>query len=288
MQPGQPSRTALGAASLRAAHQVLDKAAIFADPLALTILGDEAAALVETVGRDPARQRLRLFIAMRSRIAEDALAAAVARGVTQYVVLGAGLDTFAYRSPLASRLTIFEVDHPMTQNWKRERLDQAAIARPDSLRFVPTDFEREQLGDTLAAAGFDAIAPSFFSWLGVVPYLSEDAIVATLSFIASLPGGAEVVFDYAAPAETIASAAGREARAALSARVAAAGETLRSHFEPDALAARLEAIGFSAVNDIGPRQMAARFFPTRADAGSGGGAHVMHASTPHASTPTTG
>ena len=266
----------MGAASLRAAHQVLDHGAIFADPLALRILGDDANALIASFGGDPAQQRLRWFIAMRSRIAEDALATAVADGVCQYVVLGAGLDTFAYRSPFSERLTIFEVDHPMTQRWKRERLQHAAIGLPDWLHFVATDFERETLTDTLAAAGFDAAQPTFFSWLGVVPYLTEEAIVATLSFIAALPGGGEVVFDYAEPASATSTAEGREA---LAARVAAAGEQLRSHFHPDALAAQLTAIGFSEIDDSGPRQLAARFFPGRGDAGSGGSAHVMRAST---------
>jgi methyltransferase (TIGR00027 family) len=269
----------MGAASLRAAHQMLDHGAIFPDPLALRILGNEAEALIESFGGDPAQQRLRWFIAMRSRIAEDALAAAVASGICQYVVLGAGLDTFAYRSPFAERLTIFEVDHPMTQLWKREKLQHAAIGLPDYLRFVATDFERETLADTLAAAGFDAAQPTFFSWLGVVPYLTEEAIVATLSFIAGLPGGAEVVFDYAEPASATSTAEGREAREALAARVAAAGEKLQSHFQPDALAAQLTAIGFSEIDDSGPRQLAARFFPGRGDTGSGGSAHVMRAST---------
>jgi methyltransferase (TIGR00027 family) len=134
MLTGQPSRTALGAAGLRAAHQVLDRAAIFADPLALRILGPDADAMVQEAATDISRQRLRWFIAIRSRIAEDALAAAVKRGVRQLVVLGAGLDTTAYRTPPSDDLRIFEVDHPATQLWKRERLAEAAIALPASIR----------------------------------------------------------------------------------------------------------------------------------------------------------
>src|SRR3954447_14263017 len=169
MQPGQPSRTALGAAGLRAAHQVLDGASIFEDPLALRILGPDADDLVRDAEAetDPFRQRLRWFIAVRSRIADDALAAAVMRGVTQLVVLGAGLDTTAYRAPPSQRLRIFEVDHPATQAWKRARLAETGIALPAALTFVPIDFERATLAESLAAAGFDTVRQTFFSWLGV-------------------------------------------------------------------------------------------------------------------------
>ena len=135
---------------------------------------------------------MRMFIAVRTRFAEDALTAAVARGVRQLVVLGAGLDTYAYRGVMRDRLRIFEVDHPATQAWKRQRLAQAEIPLPRTLTFAPVDFERQTLGEGLAAAGFDAAERSFFTWLGVAPYLTEEAAYATLSFIGSLPGGAGV------------------------------------------------------------------------------------------------
>src|ERR1700712_1077900 len=198
MQAGQPSQTALGAARLRAAHQVLDGASIFADPLAVRILGSEQAS-IDHAPAHPMGPRLRWFIAARSRIAEEALTVAVGNGTTQLVVLGAGLDTLAYRTPLASRLRIFEVDHPATQAWKRELLTSAAIAVPGSVSFVAVDFERETLAQALDAAGFDGTQRSFFSWLGVVPYLTEQAVFSTLTTIARLPGGAEVVFDYVNP-----------------------------------------------------------------------------------------
>src|SRR5437868_347221 len=169
MQPGQPSRTALGAAGLRAAHQVLDGAAIFKDPLAVRILGADADALVREAEMEtnPFRQRLRWFIAVRSRVAEDALAAAVKRGTRQLVVLGAGLDTTAYRALPSQELRLFEVDHPATQAWKRERLVEAGIPLPASLTFVAIDFERATLREGLAAAGFDPAQQTFFTWLGV-------------------------------------------------------------------------------------------------------------------------
>ncbi|KIZ40176.1 MULTISPECIES: SAM-dependent methyltransferase [Rhodopseudomonas] len=283
MEPGQPSRTALGAAGLRAAHQVLDHGAIFSDPLAVRILGGDAAQLMRDAEADPWRQRLRWFIAMRSRLAEDALkAAAEQRGVRQLVVLGAGLDTFAYRR-VVDGLRVFEVDHPQTQIWKRQRLADASIALPDMLCFVPVDFERDGLSEALAAAGFKAAEPAFFSWLGVVPYLTEEAIFATLGLIGRLPGGAEVVFDYVNPSASRAAPAGSDAiaaetaRQALKDRVAELGEPIHSYFETDILCARLAQLGFDGVADFGPEQLAARFFPGRARAGSGGGAHIMHA-----------
>jgi methyltransferase (TIGR00027 family) len=280
MQPGQPSRTALGAAGLRAAHQVLDGAAIFADPLALRILGDDADDLVREaeMEADPFRQRLRWFIAVRSRISDDALAAALQRGARQLVVLGAGLDTTAYRALPSQELRIFEVDHPATQAWKRARLAEAGIPLPGSLSFVPVDFERETLANGLAAAGFDSAQQTFFTWLGVVPYLSDDAIFSTLGFIAGLPGGAHVVFDYVNPADTMTEPGRRAMHEALIARVAAIGEQLRSHFDSDALHARLTALGFGDIEDFGWPEIAARFFPGR-PVSSGGGGHVLRAST---------
>jgi methyltransferase (TIGR00027 family) len=279
MQPGQPSRTALGAAGLRAAHQVLDGAAIFEDPLALRILGADADALLREAEAesDPYRQRLRWFIAVRSRIADDALAAAITRGVRQLVVLGAGLDTTAYRALPTQDLRIFEVDHPATQTWKRERLAEAGIALPAALTFVSVDFERATLAEGLAAAGFDFTQQTFFTWLGVVPYLTDDAIFSTLGYIAGLPGGAHVVFDYVNPPDTM--EPGRRAmHEALIARVAGLSEQLRNHFDSDALHARLKALGFREIEDFGWAEIAARFFPGRVIS-SGGSAHVLRAAT---------
>jgi methyltransferase (TIGR00027 family) len=176
MQTGQPSLTALGAARLRAAHQVLDRASILADPLAIRILGEDIVVWLDHARAHAAGPRLRWFIAARSRVAEDALNVAVKAGTTQLVVLGAGLDTLAYRTPLGGRLRMFEVDHPATQQRKRQMLADAGIDLPDTLRFVSIDFERETLTEALHSAGFDGAERSFFRWLGVVPYLTEPAI----------------------------------------------------------------------------------------------------------------
>jgi methyltransferase (TIGR00027 family) len=278
MQPKEPSRTALAAAYHRAAHQVLEHGRIFTDPLALRILGDDADTIARDAEQHPARRRMRIFIAARTRFAEDALAAAVERGVRQFVVLGAGLDTYAYRGGCRDRLRIFEVDHPATQAWKRHLLADAAIPLPPGLTFAPIDFERETLAAGLEAAGFNPAEETFFTWLGVVPYLTEEAVWSTLTFIAKLPKGAHVVFDYGDPPVTL-PAEWRAHHDQRAARVAELGEAWLSYFEPDALHAKLQDLGFSEIEDLGPPQIAARYFPHRAATAPERGGHILRAAT---------
>src|SRR5262249_11331846 len=231
MQGKPPSPTALGAAVHRAVHQMLEGGNIFSDPLARTILGKEGDAMIEAAAADASQRPMRLFISARSRFAEDCIAAAAMRGVRQVVILGAGLDTFSLRNPHAELgLRVFEVDHPAPQSWKRERLRQEGLATPSLLTFVPIDFERQDLADGLKAAGFQANQPANFHWLGVVTYLTRNAILTTLSFIVGLPE-AEVVFDYSEPIENYPSERGAY-MAALAARAAAIGEPWLSHFNP--------------------------------------------------------
>ncbi len=190
IEAGQPSRTALAAAAHRAAHQVLERGVIFPDPLAMRILDANGQEAIRRASADPSARPLRLFIAVRSRFAEDALAAATGHGLRQVVVLGAGLDTYAYRCTGSADIRIFEVDHPATQAWKRECLASAGIGPPPTLTFVPVDLARETLGPALERAGFDSCRRAFFTWLGVVPYLEEPSVLATLRYVASLAGGA--------------------------------------------------------------------------------------------------
>jgi methyltransferase (TIGR00027 family) len=273
MQSGQPSRTAFAAAAHRAAHQILEHGSIFCDPLAVRVLGLEPAEIVRDAEQHPSRRRMRIFIAARTRFAEDALASAIDRGVRQVVVLGAGLDTYAYRTP-RNGVRIFEVDHPATQAWKRERLAEAGIPEPASLAFAPVDFESQTLAEGLASAGFDPALQTFFTWLGVVPYLPEPAIWRTVEFIASLPGGAHVVFDYGDPPDQLPTES-RIAHDQRAARVAALGEAWLSYFEPDRLHARLREIGFTEIEDLGPPEIRARYFPGRTGSVSDKGGHVL-------------
>ncbi len=249
----------------RAAHQLYDDPVVFEDPLAFRVLSDEAAARVRNGAEDENgtawARGLRAFVATRSRFAEEELAAAVQRGVRQYVVLGAGLDTFAYRNSLDG-LQVFEVDHPATQQWKRERLAHAGIAIPDSLRFAPVDFERQTLLSGLEAAGFAREKPAFFSWLGVVPYLTATTVMTTLTLIGGLPQGSGVVFDYSVPRELMGEAE-RRAFEFLAERVARAGEPFRSFFVPEELAEQLRTRGFTAIEDLDGTAIRARWFGPR-------------------------
>jgi methyltransferase (TIGR00027 family) len=250
MQEREPSQTALAVASYRAAHQVLEGGRIFADPLALPILGVDPDRFHEEPEFHAERRGIRFFVVARSRLAEDWLRRAVdERGVRQLVVLGAGLDTFAYRNPFEGRLKVFEVDHPATQAWKRRRLEEAGIAIPESLTYTPVDFERDTLSDQLAKAGLDPHVRTVFTWLGVVPYLTQEAIASTLTQIASHPGGAEVVFDYSEGLEAV-DPAWRAAYRRRAARVAAVGEPFLSFFVPAKLHEQLRGLGFTEIDDL--------------------------------------
>lgn len=260
MEDAPLSRTALGAAGHRAAHQALENGRIFYDPLAIRILGEDAEAAIAAARAEPGRRALRAFIAARSRIAEERAAAAIGEDLRQIVVLGAGLDTLAYRLAPTEGLTVFEVDREATQREKRRRLATAGIAEPANLRFVVCDFERESFLAALADRGFDRERRALFNWLGVVPYLSEAAVMATLKAIAGLPGG-EVVFDYSNPIASVEDARRRAAMETLEAKVARAGEHIVSRFATPALHEKLAALGFTRINDFGPQELAALIAP---------------------------
>ncbi|HUL46225.1 MAG TPA: SAM-dependent methyltransferase [Steroidobacteraceae bacterium] len=265
----QPSLTAWRVALSRAAHQILDRPPVLEDPVALAIVGERGLAQIRAGALRynlPPSRHLRAFLVARSRAAEEALAEGMRRGVRQYVVLGAGLDTFAYRNPYpASGLRVFEVDHPATQAWKRRQLAAASLVPPAALSFVPLDFESDRLSEQLAGAGFRACEPAFFSWLGVTMYLTRAAILGTLGYIAGLPAGSGVVFDYAVPPATLGPVRRVVVRAMMR-RVAGAGEPWKSFFDPRGLAGELRSLGFRQLEDLGPDEINARFFRERADA----------------------
>jgi methyltransferase (TIGR00027 family) len=260
MQQGQASVTALGAAGHRAAHQVLEHGLVFADPLALLILGPDADDAIALARERPERRPLRLFIAMRSRFAEDSARASIEKGVRQILVLGAGLDTFAYRLEPAQDLRVFELDHPATQAEKRRRLTDAQIAEPSHVAYVAHDFEHGSMTATLEAAGLDPLRRAFVIWLGVTPYLTEEAVYATLGELARFPGGAEVVFDYTNPPQAIEGPA-RDFHREMAERVAARGEPFRGYFDSAELQARALGLGFSEIEDLDRAALVKRYLP---------------------------
>jgi methyltransferase (TIGR00027 family) len=257
-----PSRTALTVALLRAAHRLVDRPLVFDDPLALGLAGPEGVRLVS----QPERCRAlvaRAFIAARSRWAEDELAGAIARGVTQYVILGAGLDSYAYRAPPPG-LRIYEVDRPASLAWKRERLHEAGLQASPLLSYVANDLETGNLASVLGEAGFRAEAPAFFSLLGLAVTLSRAALFTVLEFVGARPQGSAVVLDYGddAAGASEAERAEREHAVRGAARV---GEPLCTFLGPSELRGRLLGMGFVAVGDLDTEAANARYFASRAD-----------------------
>jgi methyltransferase (TIGR00027 family) len=268
MEEERPSTTAQGAAIMRALHLELDDKPILIDPIAARLVDPTLYESARAAFRQmpPAFvARTRAMFAIRSRYAEDCLADSFNRGVRQYVILGAGLDTFGYRQPSwAEGLKVFEVDRPSTQNWKRGRLDAAGISIPPNVRFVAVDFEKVSLRAGLSASGFDFAKPAFSSLLGTSQYLSEEALNSTLKLILSMPHSSEIVFSFVLPDDDL--PADEVAIAAMSAASAASsGEPWLTRFNPSRLIAKLIAIGFAKVDHLSPEEATQRYFSSRSD-----------------------
>lgn len=267
-----PKPSALMVAVQRAAHQWLEQPRVLDDPLAVPILGPQAQDLRKDLDsfRTPVALGMRSAVVVRSRLAEDEWAVARQQGVCQYVILGAGLDTSAYRHPQVPG-RMFEVDLPATQAWKQARLREAAITVPASLSYVPVDFEQVSLAQGLADAGFDVRQPAYFSWLGVTMYLEEAAIFDTLRFIAGCAQGSQVLLEYVVPLESLAPFM-RMAVGHLTAQLAARGEPWKTHFEPEALAKKVKELGFSRSRTWTPDELNQRYLADRTDGMRLGGA----------------
>jgi methyltransferase (TIGR00027 family) len=263
------SRSATILVRLRAAHQVLDAdPKILVDPISVGFVPESSAEELRadaTNLQHPMMRALRAMAVVRLRYVEDVLLEVAALGVRQYVNLGAGLDTFAYRQPAwASALTIFDVDRPDTQRWKQENLARLGIASPANLCWCPLSFEEQGLPEGLAAAGFDFMAPTCFAWLGVTPYLSNAAIEATLRFVLSLPVGSTIVFGFMLPQSRLTD----EERAMMQviiAGLASSGELALTEFEPSVLCDRLHTMGFSRVEHFSMEEANGRYFAGRSD-----------------------
>jgi len=270
MEEGSPSRMAIVTAMLRGAHYLLDvEPRILDDSFARAFAGfssDEELLKALDDLKVPDFVRRRTVLAVRNRYAEDELVRSVAQGMTQYVILGAGLDSFAYRRrDLLQVLDVYEVDHPASQAWKRQRVEELGIKIPERLHYVPVDFERETLTNGLSAAGVNLRAATFFSWLGVTQYLTLAAVLNTLREVARLAApGSEIVFQFIVPAATLVG----EERAvveALAARSAAVGEPWLSFFTPEELEVHLKQVGFKKVIHFGPHNATERYLTGRSD-----------------------
>lgn len=251
----------------RAEHQVLDAdPKILDDPLAVGLV--EGSSREEILAAPPSSRPpswFRSLFVMRSRYAEDSLGEAVASGIGQYVLLGAGMDTFTYRQPSwAARLRILEIDHPESQKVKLEHLVKRGIAVPANVEFCPIDFEHTSLAEGLATSSLDHRALTFFSWLGVTQYLTKDAIDSTLRFILSMPRRSEIVMQFIVPPDSWTP----EETAFLTQQLpsdAKIGEPWLSYFTPEEMSEQLTRLGFSHVSHLTPENAAARYFVDRHD-----------------------
>lgn len=281
MEEGKPSFTAIGSAMLRAAHLLWDDSPkIFEDTFALRLSGCESEATIRAeIDRADAetarstspefalslRRHIMAMLVMRSRHVEDEVEKAIARGVSQYVILGSGLDSFAYRRlDLVKVLHVFEVDHPATQAWKLTRLREANIELPLNLSFVSVDFEKQSLIGNLRMSGYRTDTPAIFSWVGVATYLTYDAIFSTLRTIAALAPRTEIIFQYTVPQELLDESA-QQLLAAVMASTATRGEPFKSFFQPKQLAEQVRRLAFAEVSDLGPEEAEARYFTGRTD-----------------------
>jgi methyltransferase (TIGR00027 family) len=266
MRTRETSQTALTAAAARAAHLIVDRQPyVFVDHLAEPMLGDRAEELIayhREHGDHLVLAGARAQVVTRARVAERELARAA---TDQYVILGAGLDSFAHRSPLAESVHVFEVDHPATQAAKRERLATLRLEPRGTVSYVPVDFERDELIGALRTAGLDRDRPATVSWLGVSMYLTRDAIGHTLDELRALAPGSDLVLDYMLPAG-LRDEAGQTYVDLVAPAAADRGEPWHSFFAPDEMARELDARGFGDVASFGQREALDPGLWTRADA----------------------
>lgn len=274
MRSHQRSKTADAAAATRAAHRLYDQPIVFDDPFALDLTSPGWRRICQNrflhwLFMEKALGSLRPVagqVLSRARYAEDCLEEAMAEGTDQYVIIGAGHDSFVLRRPdLASRLTVFELDHPDTQRAKRDRLASLGQEIPNRLEFVPIDFESEAIDSALTKSSFSSEKPAFFSWLGTVPYLSDDAIFSALAALSSVAApGSQLVLDYAVP-DSLLDDADRRTAERLRRFTARRGEPLVSFFEPAALCERVRHLGYRVLENLAPVEQNRRYFANRAD-----------------------
>jgi methyltransferase (TIGR00027 family) len=275
------SRTALVTSLMRARHTRLDQDPLIDDSLGDRLVPDSvrAALRVAALAAMDADARARALaspdsivddylranpayanVILRSRYTEDALRIAVAKGIRQYVTIGAGFDSFSLRRPaFASELDVFEIDHPATQELKIRRMKECGLSHPDSTHFIAADLSAEDIASALSRSPFRSAQPTFFSWLGVTMYLSREANLASLRAIAKCAGpGSELVFTYLDEI-VLKSRLASDAFRKLRKTVATVGEPFLSGFDPSTIAEELRRVDLALVEDLDGEQMAARY-----------------------------
>ncbi len=292
MKDNQASFTAISVAYMRAYHSMYDTPKIFDDFLAYDLIPEEKRALIEKhlieqyvtwdqqlndtenaaslydriTTSESLMQAINNVIS-RARYTEDTLEEAFRQGVKQYVILGAGMDTFAFQRPeMLDELEVFEVDHPATQEFKLHRLTELGWKYPAKLHFIPIDFTKKSLVTALTrSSSYDPKIKSFFSWFGVTPYLPQKDVLATLRFIADVaPSGSTLVFDYIDTAAFIPEKLSPQMRELLE-YLSKIGEPMKSRgFNPSTLAEELACLGFQLHEDLSPTYIEGRYLQGRA------------------------
>ena len=275
MRKGKHSRTAESAAAFRAAHYLYDKTIIFNDPYADKMLGPALRIALSNkyfyklffqLLLRPIFRPSQAHIVGRCRYAEDCLENTLKEGVSQYLIIGAGLDTFSLRRPdLAKALTIYEVDHPDTQQFKINKINKFMGNTPQNVNYIPLDHETGSFSEALTQSSLDLTNPTFISWLGTTPYLSVDAIKRTLRDISSLFGaGTTIVFDYGI-ATKLMKQEDLTAVKKLQKITAAMGEPLTFEIEPATFFEEVKELGYQCLDDLNSDDYKSRYFEDRSD-----------------------
>jgi methyltransferase (TIGR00027 family) len=268
MLSATPSRTILRPAIGRAAHQLFDRPLIFTDPVAVGLVPEATEAAILAAAEEHRALHSGLFraaVALRARFAEDRLAAAAQRGVRQYLMLGAGLETFPWRQPdFARRMRLVLADQPASLAWSRERFAARKLTAPENLMFAAADLADGGFAGALIQAGVDLHVPTFVSALGVVHYLRADAVETLFGFVGKLPAGSEIVFTFPVPEDELSEDEREEVRVTV-ARTAAMGEPWRTRVPASEMAARLRRAGVADVFHLTPELAQQRYFAGRSD-----------------------
>ena len=268
MRPGQPSQTMVQTAILRAVHQLLDRPLIFVDPIAVGLVPEASEQQILASAAEfcsPSMQLRRASMVVRSRFAEDRLAAAAERGVRQYIIVASGLDTFPWRQPPFARdMRIFATDLPSSLAWARDRFRKRGLSEPSNLIFVPVDLEERQLKQRLINSGLAPDEPIFCSALGIVQFLTSNAVDDLLMFTALAPRGSEITFSFSPPDEEVEGLGLIELRNSV-ARGESFGEPWLTRLRPQPLIERLKHLGFAGIVHLTPELVGRRYTSGRSD-----------------------
>ncbi|HET9780350.1 MAG TPA: class I SAM-dependent methyltransferase [Candidatus Dormibacteraeota bacterium] len=281
--PRAPSRSAIVTAAVRALHREEPQPWVLDDLLAAGLAGEEGKAIIANLREKLSRDELRAFahwVCIRARLTEDVVERELAQGASQYVILGAGLDSFAYRRrELVDRLRVFEVDHPASQEWKRNRLLELGVTPPANLVYCAVDFETESLVDRLTSCGFDWEQRAIFSWIGVTMYLTSDAIRGTLDAIGASARGSAIAMTYNQPMETLDDFS-RDATSKLANAIGEMGERFVTFFTPSEAAELMRQEGFVDAEDFGGHEAYRTYLGDRVDVKVAGAQRLIVARVP--------